>query len=151
VGKINTFGTGFNILNLIYKKNLIFMLKYSEWLLEGKNKFPNIKEVDVDGFTVYIGKDAKSNDYLTFIIASPEDIWMHVKGVPGSHVIIKVKNHIPDKNIIKKAAEYAKKNSKAKDIKATIVYCKQRFVKKDSTMPDGKVKVDYKNSDEITI
>jgi predicted ribosome quality control (RQC) complex YloA/Tae2 family protein len=47
---------------------------------EGKDKFPDIRTLDIDGFIVYIGRDAKSNDHLTFYIADSDDIWMHVKG-----------------------------------------------------------------------
>jgi len=122
-------------------------------LFEGKkDKFPNIQKLDIDGFVVYVGKDAKSNDHLTFNIADKEDIWMHVKGVPGSHVVIRVRENLPIDSVIKKAAELAKKNSKAsKDSKATVVYCQRRFVKKESNMNDGQVKVDYTNSYEIQV
>jgi len=122
-------------------------------LFEGKkDKFPNIQKLDIDGFVVYVGKDAKSNDHLTFNIADKEDIWMHVKGVPGSHVVIRVRENLPIDLVIKKAAELAKKNSKAsKDSKATVVYCQRRFVKKESNMNDGQVKVDYVNSYEIQV
>jgi predicted ribosome quality control (RQC) complex YloA/Tae2 family protein len=122
-------------------------------LFEGKkDKFPNIQKLDIDGFVVYVGKDAKSNDHLTFNIADKEDIWMHVKGVPGSHVVIRVRENLPIDSVIKKAAESAKKNSKAsKDSKATVVYCQRRFVKKEPNMNDGQVKVDYTNSYEIQV
>jgi predicted ribosome quality control (RQC) complex YloA/Tae2 family protein len=124
-----------------------------------KNKFPNIQKKEIDGFVVYIGKDAKSNDHLTFNIADDDDIWMHTKGVPGSHIVIKTKEltstkeiTLPDIEIIKKAAELAKKNSKSsKDEKVIVVYCKRKFVKKEKSMNDGQVKVDYKNASEISI
>lgn len=117
-----------------------------------KDKFPNIKKIDVDGFIVYIGKDSKSNDHLTFNVADKEDIWMHVKGVPGSHVVIRVRENLPTTEVIKKVAEMAKKNSKAdKSERATIVYCQRRFVKKESGVNDGQVKVDYINANEIIV
>jgi predicted ribosome quality control (RQC) complex YloA/Tae2 family protein len=122
-------------------------------LFEGKkDKFPNIKKVEIDGFIIYIGRDAKSNDHLTFNIADKEDIWMHVKGVPGSHVVIRVRENLPTLELIKKAAELSKRNSKAdKEEKATVVYCQRRFVKKEQGMNDGQVRVDYLNADEIVI
>ena len=117
-----------------------------------KDKFPNIKKVEIDGFIIYIGRDAKSNDHLTFNIADKEDIWMHVKGVPGSHVVIRVRENLPTLELIKKAAELSKRNSKAdKEEKATVVYCQRRFVKKEQGMNDGQVRVDYLNADEIVI
>lgn len=117
-----------------------------------KDKFPNIQKVDIDGFIVYVGKDAKSNDHLTFNVADKEDIWMHVKGVPGSHVVIRVRENLPTETVIKSAALLAKKNSKAsKENNATVVYCQRKFVKKESGMNDGQVKVDYTNSYQIIV
>ena len=129
------------------------MIKKYKLFKEGKkDKFPNLKKVNVDNFLIYIGRDAKSNDHLTFNIADKEDIWMHVKGVPGSHVIIRVRENLPTNEIIRYAAELAKKNSKAsKDDKVTVVYCQRRFVKKESGMNDGQVKVDYINAYEIVV
>lgn len=119
---------------------------------ESKDKFPNIKKMEIDGFVVYMGRDAKSNDHLTFNIADKEDIWMHAKGVPGSHIVIRVRDRLPTNEVIKQAAQIAKKNSKSpKDEKATIVYCQRKFVKKEKGMNDGQVKVDYINASEITV
>ena len=119
---------------------------------ESKKKFPDVRKMDIDGFLVYLGRDAKSNDYLTFNMANDEDIWMHVKGVPGSHLVIKVNDNLPTESTIKKVAELAKKNSKAKDKnQATVVYCQRKFVKKDPGMNDGQVKVDYINANDINI
>jgi len=122
-------------------------------LFEGrKDKFPDIKKVEIDGFIIYVGRDARSNDHLTFNIADKEDIWMHVKGVPGSHVVIRVRENLPTLELIRRAAELAKKNSKSdKEEKATVVYCQRRFVKKEQGMNDGQVRVDYINADEIVI
>lgn len=128
------------------------IMKFKSFNESKKDKFPNIKKVDINGFVVYVGRDAKSNDHLTFNVADKEDIWMHVKGVPGSHVVIRVRENLPTQETIKLAAEMAKKNSKVeKDSKATVVYCQRRFVKKESGMNDGQVKVDYPNAYEIIV
>ncbi len=126
--------------------------RYSLYQESKKDKFPNIQKKDFFGYTIYIGKDAKSNDYLTFNTADKEDIWMHVKGFPGSHVVIRVRENLPTPEIIKFAAELAKKNSKASKLdNVTVVYCQAKFVKKEPNMNDGQVKVDYNNSEEIVI
>ena len=127
-------------------------MKYLNYFESKKNKFPDIKKFEVDGYIIQFGRDAKSNDYLTFNIADDEDIWMHVKGVPGSHVVIRVRENLPTPEILKYAAELAKKNSKSsKDMDAKVVYCQRKFVKKEPGMNDGQVKVDYINSEEIII
>jgi len=43
----------------------------------------------VEGFEVLIGKGADDNDHLTFAVAAPRDFWLHVAGVPGSHVVVR--------------------------------------------------------------
>lgn len=126
--------------------------KFNSFNESKKDKFPNVQKLDIDGFVVYVGKDAKSNDHLTFNVADKEDIWFHVKGTPGSHVVIRVRENLPTETIIKAAAQLAKKNSKAsKDDKATVVYCQRRFVKKEPGMNDGQVKLDYTNSYQIVV
>ena len=49
------------------------MIKKYKLFTEAKKKFPNIKKMDIDGFTVYLGKDSKSNDHLTFNVADEND------------------------------------------------------------------------------
>lgn len=127
-------------------------MKFIKTFESKKDKFPDIQKKEVDGYTIFIGRDAKSNDYLTFNIAEKEDIWMHVKGQPGSHVVIRVRENLPTPEIIKFAASLAKRNSKAKaENSATVVYCQRKFVKKEPDMNDGQVKVDYVNAEEIVI
>ncbi len=126
--------------------------RYNNFNESKKDKFPNIQKKEFFGFTIYVGRDAKSNDYLTFNTAENEDIWMHVKGHPGSHVVIRVRENLPTPEIIKYAAELAKRNSKAsRENNITVVYCQARFVKKEPGMNDGQVRVDYNNSEEIII
>ena len=127
-------------------------MKYIKYFEGKKPKFPDIKEMEVDGYLIKFGRDAKSNDYLTFNIAGDEDIWLHVKGVPGSHVVIKIRENLPTPEILKYAAGLAKKNSKAaKESSVKVVWCQRKFVKKEPGMNDGQVRVDYLNAEEIDI
>ena len=43
----------------------------------------------IDGFTVWVGKNNKQNDYLTCKLAQNSDIWFHTKDIHGSHVVIR--------------------------------------------------------------
>lgn len=124
--------------------------KFAMFKESKKDKFPNLKNLEIDGYQIIIGKDAQSNDYLTTIMADDEDMWFHVKGVPGSHIIIRQKDKLVTNEVKKKVAELAAKNSKASgDCK--VVCCKAKFVKKEPNMNPGQVKVDYKNAEEINI
>lgn len=127
-------------------------MKYLKKFEGKKDKFPNVQKLDIDGFVVLLGKDSKSNDYMTFNMLDNDDLWFHCKGVPGSHVGIVINGNLPTPEIIKKVAEIAKKNSKGKDtINTKVVYCKRRFVKKGPDMNDGQVSVDYKNSNDVSV
>ncbi len=124
--------------------------KFSTFRESKKDKFPNLKRLEIDGYQIIMGKDAASNDYLTTIMADPEDLWFHCKGVPGSHIIIRQKDRLISNEVKRQVAQLAAKNSKAKG-DCVVVCCKSKFVKKDSDMKPGQVKVDYKNAEEINI
>jgi predicted ribosome quality control (RQC) complex YloA/Tae2 family protein len=116
-----------------------------------KDKFPNLREVIIDGWKIIYGRDAKSNDYLTEIITQDSDFWLHAKGYPGSHVVIKADPNRAFTNEIKmEGAKIAAKNSKAPD-QCVVVGCRGKFVTKDSTMKVGQVIVDYKNAEQFEV
>ena len=59
-------------------------------------------------WTVLAGKTDRDNDQLSLRLAHPEDWWFHVRGMPGSHVILRVKEgKRPDEGILKSAAAVA--------------------------------------------
>ena len=111
----------------------------------------NYKRFDIDGYVVYQGKNAEGNDYITLEIANENDIWMHSKGIPGSHIVIKVGDKLPSEEVIRKAAILAAKNCKSKESEIKVVYCKKKFVKKEPGLNVGQVRVDYINSNEIIV
>jgi predicted ribosome quality control (RQC) complex YloA/Tae2 family protein len=45
--------------------------------------------LDARGNAVYIGRSGAQNETVTFEIAGPDDTWLHARGVPGSHVVIR--------------------------------------------------------------
>lgn len=109
-----------------------------------------VKRAEVDGFLVYIGKNAEMNDILTTEIAEPNDIWLHASGVPGSHVVIKVDEERPSKGTIKEVAKLAAKHSKGKG-KVDVVYTDAKNVTKTSKHNVGQVSVNYDKSDIISV
>ena len=67
------------------------------------------------GLKIWVGKNAKANDQLTFRLARGRDWWLHIKGCPGSHVIIRLeKDPQPDSETIEDALLLALLYSKAK-------------------------------------
>ena len=65
-----------------------------------------------DQTEIFVGKNNKQNDYLTNQLAARHDIWLHVKDMPGSHVIIRDSN--PSDETLQTAAELAAYFSKGK-------------------------------------
>ena len=86
----------------------------------------------VDGYEVWIGKNAKSNDLMTLKFAKKNDLWLHAKDVAGSHVVIKSKGseHYP-KDTIERVAQIAAWNSKRKhDTLCPVIYTLKKYVNK---------------------
>ena len=68
-----------------------------------------------DGWQVVVGRTDADNDYLSFRVARPEDWWFHVRGMPGSHVILQgPPGAEPDRATLERAAAIAAYHSKAR-------------------------------------
>ena len=93
-----------------------------------------------DGFDIYVGKNNKQNDYLTLKFASKEDIWLHTKIIPGSHVIIKSDGaDVPEETILE-AAHLAGFYSKGKmSSNVPIDYTERKNVRKPNGAKPGMV------------
>jgi predicted ribosome quality control (RQC) complex YloA/Tae2 family protein len=84
-----------------------------------------------DGFTIYVGKSAQHNDYVTFQIGDKLDLWLHARGMPGSHVIIKTGGREVPENTLLEAAALAGYYSKGQtSTRVEVTYVPQRFVRK---------------------
>jgi predicted ribosome quality control (RQC) complex YloA/Tae2 family protein len=76
---------------------------------------PGIRVAGPHGFTVMVGRNARDNDQVTFGIARSRDVWLHVQGYRGSHVIIQAQNREVPFDTIVFAAELAAGHSQAAD------------------------------------
>lgn len=113
--------------------------------------------VSSEGFDIYVGKNNKQNDELTLKFASSNDMWLHTKDIPGSHVIVKTKGFgIPEDTIIEAAllaAFYSKgRNSSSVPVEYTL----KKNVKKPNGAKPGMViyeenKTLYVTPDENTV
>lgn len=108
-----------------------------------KKKAAPYRKAEIEGYEVWIGKSAKSNDTLT-ADAHKEDIWLHARGVSGSHVVIRMNNQkeMPPKSVLMKAASIAAWNSKARGSGlAPVIITKRKYVTKSKGLPPGAVRV----------
>ncbi len=101
------------------------------------------RQFETAGYQIYVGKDAANNDALTFGFAKPNDVFLHARGVSGSHVIIRNKaREYPQKAVIRYAASIAAHYSKARSSKLVpVAYTMKKFVKKAKGKP-GAVYLD---------
>ena len=66
-------------------------------------------------FELKAGKTDRDNDRLTLYESAATDLWFHVKGMPGSHVVLHhPQGQTPDKKTLQQAAALAAWHSKAR-------------------------------------
>lgn len=97
----------------------------------------------VEGFEVLVGKGDAENDELTFGVAAPHDFWLHVAGPPGSHVVVRNPDRLPElpRPVLEQAAVLAAWHSKARGSrgKVTVHLCRVADVSKPRGFERGKV------------
>jgi predicted ribosome quality control (RQC) complex YloA/Tae2 family protein len=102
------------------------------------------RTVLVEGFEILVGRGSEDNDHLTFEVADPHDLWLHVGGgTPGSHVVVKNpdKTEIP-RAVLERAAELAAWYSKARGApRVEVHYCRAGDVSKPRGAPAGLVEL----------
>lgn len=97
------------------------------------------------GYEVWVGKNAKQNDALTFHHARKFDFWLHARGVPGSHTVLRRPGRTaqPDKNIKEQAAAIAAYYSKAKGSHLVpVIMTERKYVRKPRGAAQGTVIVE---------
>ncbi len=95
------------------------------------------------GFKVFAGKTDVDNDHLSIKLAKPNDFWFHVRGMPGSHVVLRVEQgKEPDREILKRAAAIAAYYSKARNGGVVPVSCTRAlYVTKPRGAKPGLVQI----------
>ncbi len=140
-------------------------LELSENVLNSKNKrsskqvskkqksndnLSNPIKLVIDGFTVYVGKNNLQNEYITHKLAANTDYWFHIKGMHGSHVILKAEGKTPSLETINKCASIAAYYSKAKySSNEPVDYTLVKNVKKLPQSKPGLVK--YTNYKTVNV
>jgi len=102
------------------------------------------RTVNVEGFEVLIGRGDEDNDHLTFEVAAPHDLWLHVGGgTPGSHVVVRNPEQITvPSSVVEIAAAAAAWYSKARGSpKVEVHVCYARDVSKPRGAPAGLVQL----------
>jgi predicted ribosome quality control (RQC) complex YloA/Tae2 family protein len=98
--------------------------------------------VSPDGFVILVGRTARDNDVLSLKIGRPHDVWMHVAGESGSHVIVRNPDGLArlPRETMQMAAGLAARYSKARDGGRVAVHAATcADVSKPRGLPAGKV------------
>ncbi len=118
-----------------------------------KNKLttkPN-EYISSDGFTIFVGKNNKQNDFLTLRLANNDDMWMHTKNIPGSHVIIKSEGKdIPETTLFEGAMLAAFFSKSKMSSQVPVDYTLKKNVKKPNGSKPGMVIYETNNTMYVT-
>jgi predicted ribosome quality control (RQC) complex YloA/Tae2 family protein len=103
-----------------------------------------------EGFTIWIGRNARQNEEVTFGKGSPEDLWLHARGVPGAHVIVKSGGRSVPNAVILRAASLAAHYSAARDqAYVPVDITERRYVRKIKGGKPGMVT--YRNESTLSV
>jgi predicted ribosome quality control (RQC) complex YloA/Tae2 family protein len=94
------------------------------------------------GFLLLVGKSARENDVLVTKVAAPWDLWFHVRGAGGAHVILvrPDRKTRPPKTDIEQAAALAAHFSKQRGAgRVPVDFCEKRHLRKPKGAPPGAV------------
>lgn len=124
-------------------------VKLKKGRLKAKAKVKSPKEVphprvyrSSQGRIIYVGKNNAQNDWLTMRKGRPNDLWLHVKIIPGSHVLIPLEDgeEFPDDTTLEEAAALAIYYSQARgSSQVPVDYTHVKQIKKPNSAKPGMV------------
>ncbi len=103
---------------------------------------------DSDGYRILIGRNNRQNDLVTMRLARSEDLWLHAKDIPGSHVIIQLQSNSDfNEHVIARAAGLAAYFSQARQgNKVPVDYTLRKYVRKPRGAKPGMVIYDHQKT-----
>jgi predicted ribosome quality control (RQC) complex YloA/Tae2 family protein len=109
----------------------------------GEHAVRLIEYVLPGGWKVLAGRTDADNEHLSLRVARPDDWWFHVRGMPGSHVVLQgPPGEEPDSPMLKRAAAIAAYHSKARQAGEVAVSCtRARYVTKARDTKTGTVQI----------
>ena len=104
---------------------------------------PYRRYLSATGRPILVGRGSKENDELTFKVAKGNDLWLHVRGRPGSHVVVPMgKEEEPDQETLLDAATLAAHFSGERGERmADVAWTRRKHVRKPRGSPPGMVSV----------
>jgi predicted ribosome quality control (RQC) complex YloA/Tae2 family protein len=93
------------------------------------------------GRAILVGRGAEANDALTVRVARGNDLWMHARGLPGAHVVVRLEKGRPaDGETLLDAAHLAAWFSDARgEREVPVAHTRAKYVRKPKGSPPGAV------------
>jgi predicted ribosome quality control (RQC) complex YloA/Tae2 family protein len=108
---------------------------------------PPLRRQSSDGYTLLAGKNSRQNEQVTFHDATSNDTWLHARGVPGAHVIVKSAGRPVPEATLREAAALAAYYSQARGAGSVPVdYTQQRYVRHMKGGGPGMVVYDHERT-----
>lgn len=118
--------------------------------LGGGGRQGPLKVVSRDGYVIWVGRNSRQNEKVTFATANSQDIWLHARGVPGAHVVIRNDGRRIKDDLIAAAAAIAAYYSKKRGEERVFVdYTRVKHVK--AIKGAGAGMVTYKHEQTISV
>ncbi len=104
---------------------------------------PYRRFISTDGLPIYVGRNARENDGLTFKLAKSDDLWLHARGTPGSHVVVRLEKgaDVPPETLLDAATLALLYSDLRKSEKGDVVYTRRKWVKKAKGQAPGAVTI----------
>jgi len=118
-----------------------------------KRKVPFRRFMSADGLPIFVGRNAEENEELTFHLAKSDDLWLHARGSPGSHVVIRLAKGVdPPPDTLRDAATLALLYSDLKKSgKGEVIYTRRKWVKKAKGQAVGAVIVTQEKTISVKV
>ena len=109
-----------------------------------------LRIVSRDGFVLWLGRNSRQNEQVTFKTANAQDLWLHARDVPGAHLIIRNDGRRVSEQLIAEAAAVAAWYSKRqRDANVQVDYTRVKFVK--AIKGAGAGMVTYRNESSVIV
>lgn len=116
----------------------------------GSGKSAPLRFVTKDGFVIWVGRNSRQNEIVTFDKGGPQDLWLHAHGAAGAHVIVKFDGRQIPEHVIQSAAVLAAYYSAHRSESSVIVdVTPRRYVRKIKGGAAGMVT--YRNEETRTV
>ncbi len=109
-----------------------------------------LRVVSRDGYVIWIGRNSRQNEQVTFKRANSQDIWLHARETPGAHVVIRDDGRRISEELIAEAAAVAAHYSKRRDeARVNVDYTRVKYVK--AIKGAGPGMVTYRNERTLLV